>query len=75
MDGIGGAMQGVGGAIASAFRDLMQSVFGALESFLFTIRGFFLGLYEYIPRNYVVGGLAILALGILLMLFVGRPRT
>jgi hypothetical protein len=74
MDGIGGAMQGVGGAIASAFRDLMQSVFGALQSFVFTIERFFMSVYSYIPRNYVIGGLTILALGILLMIFVGRPR-
>jgi len=74
MDGIGGAMQGVGGAIASAFQELLQSIFGALEAFVDTIQRFFTSIYDYIPRNYVVGGLAILALGILLMVFVGRPR-
>jgi len=74
MDGIGSAMQGVGGAIASAFQELMQSIFGALQGFVFEIQRFFGSVYYYIPRNYVIGGLTILAMGILLMIFIGRPR-
>jgi hypothetical protein len=74
MEGIGGAIGGLMTGIGEAFRELLSSIFGPLGAFISKISLYFASVYNYIPRNYVVGGLTILALGILLFIFVGRPR-
>jgi len=74
MEGIGSAIGGVMSGIGSAFRDMLSSIFGHLSAFFAKTSSQFSAVYDYIPRNYVIGGLTILALGILLMVFVSRPR-
>lgn len=70
MDSIGGFVSTLG----AAFRDFLQTIFGAISGFIAQISAFTSNIYYYIPKPYVIGGLTILALGVILMLTVGRPR-
>ena len=65
---------GFSSALGQAFREFMQSIFGALQGFTDKVANFTSNIYSYIPRNYVIGGLAILGLGIILFWAVGRQR-
>jgi hypothetical protein len=65
---------GVEGGIGSAAKDMLAGLVGALQRFFDAITRFFDMIYFAIPRQYVLGGLTILIIGIALMYFVGRPR-
>ena len=67
---IGGAEGGFG----SAMKDFLAALVGAMQRFFGAISRFFNEIYYAIPREYVLGGLVILVLGIALMIYVSRPR-
>jgi hypothetical protein len=65
---------GFASALGQAFRELMQTVLGALQGFTDRVVSFTANIYSYIPRNYVIAGVTILVLGIVLLVAIGRSR-